>query len=179
MNEVQPIRDRNQITAMKQALNGRDKLLLVIGINSGLRVSDLLSLTVGDVRGKDTVVIREGKTGKTKRFYFNKSIKQAVSELVSPDSPDNEFLFKSRKGSNRPISRVQAYRILNQAANRAGIGEIGTHSLRKTFGYHAYKNGTDISLLMRIFNHSKQSHTLRYIGITEDSIEEVYATINL
>jgi integrase len=85
---------------------------------------------------------------------------------------------------------LQAYRIINQAAEMVGLvvrdhqerivkGEIGTHTLRKTFGYHAYKNGTDIVLLQDIFNHSSPSTTLRYIGITEDDKQEVYLSSNL
>jgi len=90
------------------------------------------------------------------------------------------FLFSSRKGNNRPISRVQAYRIINEACRIAKIkGSIGTHTLRKTFGYWAYKQGIDITLLMRIFNHSSPAITLRYIGITQEEINEVYINLNL
>jgi integrase len=183
MNEVQPIRDRKHIQAMKKALHGRDLLLFVFGINSGLRISDILKLKVADVRGKGSIVVSETKTGKAKRFIFNESIKQSVKALVPANAGPDDYLFKSRKGSNRPISRVSAYRVLNEAAERAGVlnkvGAIGTHTLRKTFGYHAYKNGTDLSLLQSIFNHSTQTVTLKYIGINQDQIDEVYANINL
>jgi integrase len=183
VNEVQPIRDKRHISAMKKALNGRDLLLFVFGINSGLRISDILKLRVGDIRGKGSIIVKEAKTSKPKRFIFNDAIKAAVTALIDKDSPDTDFVFKSRKGDNKPISRVAAYRILNSAADRANvankIGAIGTHTLRKTFGYHAYKNGTDLALLQSIFNHSSQSVTLRYIGIDQDRIDEVYANINL
>ncbi|WP_096436509.1 site-specific integrase [Alteribacter populi] len=179
MNEVSAIKCKRQIAAMKSALHGRNRLLFVIGINSGLRISDILTLRVGQVRGQSTITLREGKTGKAKRFVFNTAIKRAVAELVPTDAEDSDYLFRSRKGA-RPISRVQAYRVINEAARRAGIsGEIGCHSLRKTFGYFAYNNGTDIALLMRIFNHSKQSLTLRYIGVEQSDIDEVYTGINL
>ena len=180
MNEVQPIRNRRDINAMKKALRGRDLLLFVFGINSGLRISDILKLRVADVRDRDSIVISEKKTGKAKRFIFNDAIKQAVRQLVPADVPPNSFLFRSRKGDNKPISRVTAYRVLNEAAKRVGIAEpIACHSLRKTFGYHAYKNGTDLALLQSIFNHSSQDVTLRYIGINQDRIDEVYANVNL
>ena len=88
-------------------------------------------------------------------------------------------MFPSRKGSSA-IQRNQAYKILNEAARTVGIQEsIGTHSMRKTFGYHAYKSGIDIALLQKIFNHSCPSVTLRYIGITQDSIDDVYLNLNL
>ncbi|NME91592.1 site-specific integrase [Bacillus velezensis] len=182
MNEVQPIREKRQINAIKKALRGRDLLLFTIGINSGLRISDILALKVGDVRGKDFVAITEGKTKKSKRFFFNAAIKKAVADLIPTEANDDDWLFPSRKGS-KAITRVRAYGILNEAVERAGLSEklgtIGCHSLRKTFGYHAYKNGTDLSLLQSIFNHSKQSVTLRYIGINQDRIDEVYANVNL
>ena len=88
-------------------------------------------------------------------------------------------LFPSRKG-NGSIKRNQAYKILSEAAHAVGIKDnIGTHSMRKTFGYHAYKTGIDISILQKIFNHSCPSITLRYIGITQDDIDDVYLNLNL
>jgi integrase len=180
MEIVQPIKNKRHINAMKNALHGRDKLLFIFGINSGLRISDILNVKVGDLRGKDSLTIREKKTGKTKTFRFNTAIKQAIKEAIPSDAPDSDYVFKSRKGGNKPITRVQAYRILNAAAERAGINvEIGTHTLRKTFGYHAYKAGVDVTLLQSIFNHSSQAYTLRYIGITQDNIDDVYDAINL
>jgi integrase len=91
------------------------------------------------------------------------------------------MLFKSRKGANKAISRVQAYRIINRAAKKVGLENIriGTHSMRKTFGYHAYNNGTPLERLQIIFNHSSPNETLGYIGITQENIDEVYININL
>jgi integrase len=183
MNEVQPIRLVRHINAMKKALHGRDLLLFVFGINSGLRISDILALKVGDIRGRDFISVKETKTDKPKRFVLNKAIKDAIKQTIDKDTPDSEYVFKSRKGVNKPISRVQAYRILNDAAERAKIadkvGAFGTHTLRKTFGYHAHKKGTSLPLLQSIFNHSSQAVTLRYIGLTQDHIDDVYTNINL
>lgn len=179
MNEVNAIKNKRDIERMKKALHGRDRLLFIFGVNSGLRISDILRLTVGDVRGKDSIDVKESKTSKTKRFAFNSAIKKAVADLVPALTPDTAPLFPSRKG-DRAIGRVQAYRILNAAAERANVkGAIGTHTLRKTFGYRAYEGGTDIALLMRIFNHSQQNVTLRYIGVEQDDIDAVYTSINL
>lgn len=185
MNLVQPIRNKRDIERMKKALgNPRDRLLFVFGINSSLRISDILKLTVGDVRGKDMLTLREQKTGKAKKFPMNQSIVAAVKTLVPSDSPAESLLFPSRKGCPnghvKPISRVQAYRVLNEAARRAGIDcEIGTHTLRKTFAYHAYKAGADLSVLQSVLNHSSQRETLKYIGIVQDDIDNVYIAINL
>ena len=89
---------------------------------------------------------------------------------------DEDYLFKSNKldseGNSKPISRVQAYRILNHSAKSVGLSDIGTHSMRKTFGYHYYKKTKDVALLMDLFNHSSQSVTLIYIGINQDMMDE-------
>lgn len=187
--EVEPIKNKKQIEAMKKILKGgsiRNYCLFVLGINIGLRVSDLLNLRVKDVidnyRVKEYITVKERKTSKTRVFSINKNAKQAIQDLVScyrkPDP--NSFLFKSRQGINKPITRVQAWQILNDAANGIGLNQkIGTHTLKKTFGYWAYKQGIDITLLQKIFNHSSPSITLRYIGITQEDINEVYINLNL
>ncbi|SMO92909.1 site-specific integrase [Melghirimyces algeriensis] len=178
MNTVQPIRDKKQIAKMKRVLKPRDRFLFVLGINSGLRISDVLKLTVGDIRGKEFIEVREQKTGKVKRFRINNTIKREFNRYIS-NEPDAAPLFPSRKGGNS-ITRFTAFRALQSAAEKVGIDDaIGCHSLRKTFGYHAYKAGTDLALLQKIFNHSSQGHTLRYIGIQQDKIDEVYANIEL
>lgn len=179
MNIVEPIRNKADIERMKAELApGRDRLLFIIGINSGLRISDILRLTVGEVRNQSAVTVRESKTGKTRTFALNQSIRTAVEEYVSPDAKDSEYLFPSRKGT-KPITRVTAYRILNDAADRIGLEKIGCHSLRKTMGYHAYQNGVDLTLIQAILNHASQRETLRYIGIVQDDIDNVFNAINL
>jgi len=188
MIEVNAIKDKKQIEKMKKVLksrNLRDYCLFVLGINVGLRISDLLELRISDVvdgRIKDLITIKEKKTGKTKTFQINKNANTAIREyLDSLGQYDKDwYLFKSRKGDNKPISRVQAWQVLNDAAKAAGINDdIGTHTLRKTFGYWAYKQGIDITLLQKIFNHSASSITLSYIGITQDDINNVYLNLNL
>lgn len=183
MEIVQPIRDRKKIDKMKAALaNPRDRLLFILGINSGLRISDILPLKVADLRGQTSLTLREEKTGKAKTFRFNRAILDAVTALIPADAAAGEYVFKSRKGSG-PITRIQAYRILNEAAALVGLAgagaSIGCHTLRKTFGYHAYKAGVDLALLQSIFNHSSQAVTLRYVGLTQDAIDDVYAAISL
>lgn len=179
MNVVEPIRSKRDIERMKKALHGRDLLLFIFGINSSLRISDILALKVGDVRGKQSLTLKEIKTGKAKSFPLNQSIQKAVKQLVPATAADDAPLFPSRKG-NKAISRVQAYRILNAAAERAGLDiQIGTHTLRKTMALHAYESGVDIALLMNVLNHSSQRETLRYIGITQDKVNNVFESLNL
>lgn len=188
MNTVEPIRDKNKIKLIKTVLKSRslrDWLLFTLGINAGLRISDLLELKIKDVANgkvKDKVYIREKKTDKEKQFALSETCKKAIKEyLTSLGNYDIEdYLFKSRQGGNKPLKRKQAYNIINKAARECGIEDnIGTHTLRKTFGYHARMAGADISLIQDLFNHSSPSITKRYIGINQDEKDEVYLNLNL
>ena len=173
MQYVEPIRDRDEIEKVKRILKisrMRDFLLFLIGINSGLRISDILKLKVSDVKNNEYIEITEQKTGKYKKFPITNSFKNYLNEFVFDKSPE-EYLFKSLR-SRRPITRVQAYRIITEACQKAGVKvNVGTHTLRKTFGYHFYQEKKDIALLQCIFNHSAPSVTLRYIGINQDIID--------
>ena len=187
MEFVRPIRDLKQIEAIKKLLklrNMRDYCLFVLGINSGLRISDLLKLKISDIseRGKikDRIRLREKKTNKFKDFPLSNSTKASLKEyLKTREYNENEPLFISRKNKGF-LLRQQAYKIINDVAKSVGIKEkIGTHTLRKTFGYHAYNNGYDITLIQKLFNHSSPSVTLRYIGITQDEMDNVYLSLEL
>lgn len=187
MEFVQPIRNLKQIETIKKLLkqqNLRDYCLFVLGINSGLRISDLLKLKISDVieknKVKDRIRLREIKTGKYKDFPLSDNTKSAIKEyLKTRDYKENEPLFLSRKNKGF-LMRNQAYKIINDVAKSVGIKEkIGTHTLRKTFGYHAYNNGYDIALIQKLFNHSSPSVTLRYIGITQDEMDDVYLSLDL
>ena len=172
MELVQPIRDKEVINKFKQELlhhSYRDYILFTVGINTGLRISDILPLKVKDIKGTH-IVIKEKKTGKSKRFKINGSLRQELDKYTV-SMQDEDYLFPSRKG-DKPITRVQAYRILNAVADKLGLEEIGTHTLRKTFGYHHYQQYKDVAVLQDIFNHSSPSITLRYIGITNDMVDD-------
>lgn len=189
MIEVNPIKNKKQIEQMKKILRGssmRNFCLFVLGINVGLRISDLLNLKIKDIKEgnkiKDCITIKEKKTGKTKVFHINKNANSAIRDYLAVVDNLNvdSYLFKSRKGGNNPITRIQAWQVLSDAAKDVGINDkIGTHTLRKTFGYWAYKQGIDLTLLQKIFNHSAPSITLRYIGITQEEINDVYINLNL
>lgn len=178
---VQPLRTNeeihNMILAIKRgngaypkrpAIAERDVLLFLIGINTGLRVNDIVRLKVKDVK-KNTFTIREGKT--KKRREINVSMLRDEIDNYIEGKADHEYLFKSQKGMN-PISTTQVYRILANAGEYAGYDYIGTHTMRKTFGYHHYKQFKDVAMLQEIFNHEAPSITKRYIGIRQDEINE-------
>lgn len=177
MEYVEPIKDKKKLQAMALYLKGkkyRDYVLFILGINSALRISDLLSLKVSDVRRKTRIILREQKTGKIKDFPINTFCKSVLKEYIH-DMPDESPLFPSQKGTNS-ISRIQAYRIIREAATAVGIKEkVGTHTLRKTFAYWVYRQEDyDIGLLQCLLNHSSSAVTLRYIGVTRDRLDAVY-----
>ena len=183
MNHVQPIRDISKIEEMKNILkrkNYRDYFLFMFGINSGLRISDILRLRVKDVKGQIHISLKEKKTGKAKRLKINNSLQNEIAQYIKGMN-DDDYLFPSRNGQGvKPtITRVRAYMILNEAARVAGISEVGTHTLRKTFGYHFYQKTKDVALLQEIFNHSAPSITLRYIGINQDIIDSAIDDFSL
>ena len=174
IKDVQPIRDMEKIKDMKWALRRfceeRDYMMFLLGINSGLRVGDLLNLKVKDVRKKKKLIVKEGKTKKARTIYLENiydELNAYIDSLVG-----TEWLFPSRKGNN-PLSRVQAYRQLNKAASMVDMPDgIGTHTMRKSFGYWHYKQFKDVAELQMILNHSHPEITLRYIGITDEQIEK-------
>lgn len=187
MREVQPIRDVEKIEEIKNYLRRksyRNYFLFEMGINVGLRIGDLLKLKVKDVAGKTHIIIREEKTknvkGKgEKKFKINDALRLEIKEYTKGMS-SNDYLFPSRTGQgSKPISRIMAYYILKDAANHVGFEEMGTHTLRKTFGYHFYKQYKDVALLQRMFNHSSPSITLRYIGISQDEMDRAIDGFNL
>lgn len=187
MEFVDPIKDIERINAIKDELrehSQRDVLLFVFGINTGIRVSDLLSLKVKDVWDgesfKEFMVIDDCEGGKPKAFYLNNSIRTELELYFQQHTlKENDYLFKSKK-NELPITRQQAYRIINQAGKKVGAkGKIGTHTLRKTFGYHAYRKGIAISILMEVFNHHSPKETLKYIGIDEEQDSLIRVDVNL
>jgi len=166
MNVVEPIREKKDIVKIENYLkknSERNFLLFVMGINSGLRISDILSLNVGDVRNHSHINIKEKKTHKYKKFPINSKLKLILEDYVK-NKDDNQPLFLTQR-KNR-LDRIQSYKILNNACLQLGLKyNIGTHSLRKTFGYHHYKQFKDIVILQKIFNHSSSDITLELIKI--------------
>ncbi|MEK6455292.1 tyrosine-type recombinase/integrase [Caldifermentibacillus hisashii] len=187
MEYVNPIKKIEKIQAMKKVLRQsslRDLLLFVIGINTGIKVHDLLYLTVKDVwdgsQTREFLYLKDEKNGEVKAFYLNSKVREVLRDyLASNQLQPDDFLFKSKK-NNQPITRQQAYRIINLAAKEVGIQEkIGTHTLRKTFGYHAYRKGVAISILKNIFNQHSTAETLKYIGIDKNEQKLIKVDVNL
>ena len=133
----------------------------------GLRISDILKFRVRDCL-KNYYNIREKKTKKQKTYDWNPYLKKELDCYIANKNPD-EYLFKSRKGTNKPISRVRAYIIIKEACNACGVYNVGTHTLRKTFGLFLYEaSEKNIGMIMDVLNHSSENITLRYIGVTQE-----------
>ncbi len=205
MNTVQPIRSLTQIHKMENILKSqslRDYMLFRLGINSGLRISDILKLKVKDIRNQDYFILKEQKTGKTQRIKIQSTLKKELDEYIK-DMNDEDYIIGSQKytstftistkvkneagkttrikqqientSNNSPLQRMQAWRILNDAASKVGIKDpIGCHTMRKTFGYFMYLHANkDITIVQKFLNHSSPSVTLRYIGITQSDMDDL------
>lgn len=186
MQTVQPIRDLDVLQRCYAIAQEHDRnraqgeisweLLLVVGFNTSLRVSDFRRFRVRDLRGQDYARIKAKKTGKEANVLINPGARREINRLLEGRKGD-EYIFQSRKEDfithqPRPVSRQRVYQIMNTIARRAGIQDrIGCHTLRKTFGYHYYRKTGDVVSLQRILCHSYQRETLVYIGVVQDDID--------
>jgi integrase len=195
MNFVEPIRDRKKIAQIKNLLRGqgrfRDLLLFTVGVNTALRISDLLQLQINhflDEQGRvrHRFWIKERKRGKRHEVIINQSIQEALREYleaypgVSENSKHFVFFNTKTNGYSEPIKRGQAWKFIVSICREVGLtGNFGSHSLRKTWGYHARMQGVDLALIMHKLNHESIAYTKRYLGITNDELQAVAQRLNL
>jgi len=186
MSTTQPIRNTDEVRKLTEYYlkegKPRNYLLIVMGIHTALRISDLLKIKWNDVydfnrkRMRETVSIKEQKTEKVKLIKLNSTVISALNTCFT-EATQGEYLFASQKGG--AISRVHAYRIIRSAAENLDFSlNVSCHSLRKTLGYHAWKIGISPAVLMEIYNHSNYAVTRRYLGITQDDKNEVYCKLS-
>ncbi|AWI06037.1 tyrosine-type recombinase/integrase [Clostridium drakei] len=179
MKLIQPIKDTNLINTVKLELlkaGYKNYLLFDIAINTGLKIIDIINLTVWDVKNKSQIEVKENRTGKLLKYAVSPEIHKEIQKFIL-GMPAGELLFPSRKGGKNPITNKQAYKWLNEISQKLGLDNLGTHTLRKTFGYHHYKKHNDIALLQNLFSHSTPDMTLRYIGVADieaTSIEDFF-----
>ena len=184
-----PIRDKRELKALANYFLKRGELrnhcLVVLGAHTALRVSDLLALSWEDVYDferrcfRDHLVVIERKTGKTRCIAMNREALHALS-LYFPHH-QGKYIFSNHRHDEKPISRVQAWRILRGAADELGLsGHIACHSLRKTWGYNAWSRAKiRPEVIMMVYNHSSFAVTQRYLGITQDDLDLAYSRVHM
>ena len=184
-----PIRDLRELKALANYFMKRGELrnycLVVLGAHTALRVGDLLALTWEDVydfargRFRDHLVVIERKTGKTRCIALNREAVHALS--VYYPRHKGKYIFSNHRKDEKPISRVQAWRIVHNAARELRLtGHIGCHSLRKTWGYNAWSRAKiRPEVIMMVYNHSSFAVTRRYLGITQDDLDLAYSRVHM
>ena len=199
MKTTQPVRDIVELKKIKKYYrevkpNKRNFLLIICGLNTALRISDILKLRWKDVYNenllsfKSHIDVKEQKTGKKTTVFINNNLKEALASFLKDIIAKKgklcdvmeQFIFLGQKSTDKPISRIQAFRIISEAAKKGLLShKVSCHSLRKTFGYHAWKKGVSPALLTSIYNHSSYKITTRYLGIEQDDRDEVFELVNL
>lgn len=192
MSTSQPIRDTQDLTALREFYlkdepNMRNYVLICLGVNSALRISDLLELKWKDVYNfkdenfKKHLITYEKKTGKETWIAINENARNGLQEYMKflKKISGEDYIFKGKNNGGH-LSRFQAFRIIKHAAGELNLENgISCHSMRKTFGYYAWKCGTPPAVLMDIYNHSSYEITKRYLGIKQDDKDSVFLNVNL
>jgi integrase len=193
MGTTQPIRKCEEIENLKEYFMKKDEIrnyvLITMGINTALRIGDLLKLKWGDVWNfvgncfRQHITLLEQKTGKPQIIYLNAACRECLGLYIAKlERPicEGMYIFQSRVGTNRPIGRNRAYTIIKNAWHDLGYeGNVSCHSLRKTFGYHAWHKGVSPAVIMTIYNHSSMDITKRYLSIEQDEKDYVYQNMVL
>lgn len=187
MSTTQPIRDKQELKNFMDYYrdvcpNPRNYALVVIGLHTALRISDVLALKWSMVYNFENKEFHrhlhtlEKKTGKESTIALSHHVICALQALAQKRRPGpDDYLFTRTTDPRTPLCRSQAFRIIKKAASASVCcPNISCHSLRKTFGYHAWKQGTPPALLMDIYNHSSYLVTKKYLGINQDERDSVF-----
>lgn len=177
---VEPIKNKKDIEKVKRYLKAhKDKRLyplFVLGINTGLRISDIVPIQVKQVYKQKYIQPKEKKTSKYHKIIINDSLKEAIDEYCKGMKKD-DYLFPSQKGGH--ISENRAYVLLKKAFRKCRLRyNTGTHTLRKTNGYHI-ADQYGIETAQKQLNHENQRDTLRYIGLEQEELDIAVRGINL
>lgn len=193
MKGARPLTDV-EITAVLGALDGRysnrDRAMFLLGVRSGFRISEILSLRLSDVFVANEIVSRisvkrshmKGKIeGRT--VVLHQQAKDAlytwVKELLSLGGCDSDFIFKSRNGTNQPISRSQAFKLLEKAYRQLGFaGTLGTRAMRKSFANCVYeKLNRDLVKTQKALGHRNINSTVSYLSFKSEEIDQAILSI--
>lgn len=191
MGTTQPIRDKTELKEFVEYYQKvepmrRNYALIELGLHTALRISDILNLRWKDVydfenkQFQEHLFVLEKKTGKQNIIALNHHVTEALTDYKKERKPmPEDYIFTKNTDYTMPLSRSQAFRIVKKAAeNSVHEKNVSCHSLRKTFGYHAWKQGTPPALLMDIYNHSSYRVTKRYLGIEQDERDAIFKQID-
>ncbi len=186
MAEVQAVKDPETIRLISHLLNRRHSQQMAdiwnIGLNLALRISDLLSIKFSDI-DDDRLVLREQKTGKQASIPLNAKALRTIHR-IKEEHPSHIYLFQSYRnrqavnGYPRPLTRRAVSKAFESIGDELKLA-LGTHSMRKTRGYHLYKSTKDIARVMKMLRHSSEGVTLRYIGITQEDVDRDFRELEL
>lgn len=183
--DSEPLRTQEQIALVRMLLKEtreslRNRIIFDIGINNGLRTGDILKMKVKDVYDTDQLQIREGKTGKSRTIRFHPDLQKEITDYLEGRKQRSKWLFPNPNNPDEHITTQAVYRLFKRlAAGHKDLKGLTAHSMRRTFGYWYYRRYHDIATLMVILNHSSQSITLRYIGITDDTVNHALKNFKL
>jgi site-specific recombinase XerD len=185
MCKVNPIKDINKVRAVKDSMIADNKIrlafLYILGNNTGFRVSDLLKIKYEDLRTKQEITLKEQKTKKDRTISLNSTVKEAFKLI---DQGQTGFIFLSDSNRNKAKQAVWSRQYVSQElkhyATLAGIDQnVGTHTMRKTFGYFMYKKTNNLGLVQKLLNHTNIANTLKYIGIEQEELNNAVTALNI
>lgn len=192
MGTTEPIREKDELQKFmnyykNEKPSARNYALTVLGLRTALRISDILQLQWKDVYNfnqncfQTHIHLTEQKTGKRTTIALNQQVILALSAFKETRAiKSTDYIFTKSTDYTKPLNRSQAFRIVRKAAgNTLHLDHISCHSLRKTFGYHAWKQGTPPALLMDIYNHSSYQVTKKYLGIEQDERDDIFLKLEL
>ncbi len=188
MAATEPIRDKKQFKALAEYFLKKGQLrnytMIIMDAYMALRIGDLLRLKWEDVYDEEQqefrthVTLTEKKTGKTNTIALNQQVTGALRQCYQHRK--GEYIFTNNRKEAKAISRVQAWRIIHAAVVALGItGKVSCHSLRKTWGYHAWNDGISPVVIMAVYNHSRYEVTRRYLGVAQDDKDKAYLEVKL
>lgn len=186
MAEVEAIKNPDDIKLIGHLLERRCSRQMAnvwrVGLNLALRISDLLAIKFSDIEG-GRLMITEGKTNKRAEIKLNNKAQILIND-IQLSHPNHIYLFQSYRSQHtinslpHPISRRAVGNAFALVGEELGL-KLGTHSMRKTRGFHLYKKTKDIARVMKMLRHSSEAVTLRYIGITQQEIDNDFINLEL
>lgn len=186
MPEVQAVKDLDKVKLvgylLEKAYGQQIADIWNVGLNLALRISDLLSIQFSDIKG-DRLILCEGKAGKLAKIKLNEKAR-VIIERIRSEHPDHVYLFQSYRNrwstnrASKPLSRRYVSQAISMIGEEVGL-DLGTHSMRKTRGYHLYKSTNSLARVMKMLRHSSEAVTLRYIGITQEDVDRDFIELEI